>query len=49
MAAKKDKKKVVVTVELGWGGLFGLAVAAFCVFLWMFFLGVWAGQSILGG
>jgi hypothetical protein len=25
----------------------GIAVIAFCLFLWMFLLGVWAGQSLL--
>ncbi len=38
---------MVVRVELAWGGLFSLAVVVFCVFLWMFLLGIWAGQSIL--
>ncbi len=46
-AARRGKKKVVVKVELGWGGLFSLAVVVFCVFLWMFLLGIWAGHSIL--
>ncbi|ADH86357.1 hypothetical protein [Desulfurivibrio alkaliphilus] len=46
-AARRGKKKTVVRVELGWGGLFSLAVVVFCIFLWMFLLGLWAGQSIL--
>ena len=25
----------------------GIAVIVFCLFLWMFLLGVWAGQSLL--
>ena len=33
--------------ELGWSGVFGLAVVVFCLFLWMFLLGLWAGQTIL--
>jgi H+/gluconate symporter-like permease len=33
--------------ELGWRGMFGLVVVCFCLFLWMFLLGVWAGQTIL--
>lgn len=47
MAARRGKKKVVVKVELGWAGIFSLAVVVFCIFLWMFLLGIWAGQSIL--
>jgi hypothetical protein len=34
-------------VELGWRGMFGLVVVCFCIFLWMFLLGIWAGQTIL--
>ena len=33
--------------ELGWSGMFGLVVVCFCLFLWMFLLGIWAGQTIL--
>jgi len=33
--------------ELTWRGLFGIAVLVFCLFLWMFILGIWAGQTIL--
>lgn len=33
--------------ELGWSGMFGLVVVCFCLFLWMFLLGLWAGQTIL--
>lgn len=46
-AARRGKKKTVVKIELGWGGLLSLAVVFFCVFLWMFLLGIWAGHSIL--
>ncbi|MDR2550478.1 MAG: hypothetical protein LBD10_09815 [Desulfobulbus sp.] len=34
-------------IELGWRGMLGLVVVCFCLFLWMFLLGVWAGQTIL--
>jgi hypothetical protein len=27
--------------------MFGLVVVCFCLFLWMFLLGIWAGQTIL--
>ncbi|MBV5319253.1 MAG: hypothetical protein JZU50_15795 [Desulfobulbaceae bacterium] len=33
--------------ELGWRGMFGLVIVCFCLFLWMFLLGIWAGQTIL--
>jgi hypothetical protein len=33
--------------ELGWRGMFGLVIVCLCLFLWMFLLGIWAGQTIL--
>ncbi|MBP8037340.1 MAG: hypothetical protein KAY58_01690 [Desulfobulbus sp.] len=33
--------------EIGWGGMCGLVVVSFCLLLWMFLLGIWAGQTIL--
>jgi len=27
--------------------MFGLVVVCLCLFLWMFLLGIWAGQTIL--
>ncbi len=49
MAKKRSttKKKFAIRFELGLGGLAGLATICFCVFLWMFLLGVWAGQTVL--
>jgi hypothetical protein len=52
MAAKKQprsRKKPVrrFQFQLSWSGLFGVIIVAFCLFLWMFMLGVWAGQTIL--
>ncbi|MEN8257463.1 MAG: SPOR domain-containing protein [Thermodesulfobacteriota bacterium] len=49
MAKKRRarKKKFTVRFELGLRGLVGLAIISFCVFLWMFLLGVWAGQTVL--
>ncbi|HET97888.1 MAG TPA: hypothetical protein ENN98_04210 [Desulfurivibrio alkaliphilus] len=38
---------MAVKLELSWGGLVSLVVVAFCIFLWMFLLGLWAGQTIL--
>jgi hypothetical protein len=49
MAAAKSrrKRKIAFCFELGLGGLAGLFTIVFCVFLWMFLLGVWAGQTVL--
>lgn len=33
--------------ELTWSAVAGIGVIVFCLFLWMFLLGVWAGQSLL--
>ena len=46
-AARRKKKNTVVKLELGWGGLLSLGVVVFCIFLWMFLLGLWVGQGIL--
>ena len=49
MAQKRTnrKKKFAIHFELGLGGLAGLAIICFCIFLWLFLLGVWAGQTVL--
>lgn len=49
MANKRStrKKKFTIRFELGVGGLVGLAIICFCIFLWMFLLGVWSGQTVL--
>ncbi|MBM9535494.1 hypothetical protein [Desulfobulbus alkaliphilus] len=44
--AAKTRKTKAFRLELGWGGMFGLLVVCFCLFLWMFLLGMWAGQVI---
>ncbi|WP_028585534.1 hypothetical protein [Desulfogranum mediterraneum] len=33
--------------QLSWPGLGGVVVVSLCLLLWMFMLGVWAGQTIL--
>jgi hypothetical protein len=43
----KPKRKFAIRFELGIGGLLGLGVLVFCIFLWMFLLGIWAGQTVL--
>lgn len=49
MAKKRSarKKRFTFRFELGVGGLAGLVTICFCIFLWMFLLGVWAGQTVL--
>jgi hypothetical protein len=42
---RKKKKKIKFEVTIG--GLLGIGVVLFCIFLWMFLLGIWAGQTIL--
>ncbi|MEA2084701.1 MAG: SPOR domain-containing protein [Thermodesulfobacteriota bacterium] len=44
---KRKKKKWTIRFELGIGGLLGLGILCFCIFLWMFLLGIWAGQTVL--
>ncbi len=46
-SSARKKKKFAVRFELGLGGLLGLATITFCIFLWLFLLGVWAGQTVL--
>ena len=46
MAARKKKAKKL-KFELTRSAAAGLGVILFCLFLWMFLLGVWAGQSLL--
>jgi hypothetical protein len=47
MVAKGKPRGRRLRFELSWSAVAGLAVVAFCLFLWMFLLGVWAGQSLL--
>ncbi len=48
MAVKKRKKRrYTIRFDLGVGGVFGLGIVSFCIFLWMFLLGVWSGQTVL--
>jgi hypothetical protein len=43
----KPKKAKSFRIELGWRGLLSLILVCFCLFFWMFVLGIWAGQTIL--
>jgi len=45
--AKKKKKRFAVRFELGFGGLLAVTVVCLCIFMWMFLLGIWAGQTLL--
>ena len=50
MATKKKKKrspKKTYRFQLTLPGIGGIAVVCFCLFLWMFLLGIWAGQTFL--
>ncbi len=49
MARKKRKRqpKKTFKFQLTPGGVFGLGIVCFCLFMWMFLLGIWAGQTIL--
>jgi hypothetical protein len=47
VAKSRTRKKKKIKFELTPGGLLGLGAVLFCVLLWMFLLGVWAGQTIL--
>lgn len=33
--------------QLSLSGIAGVAVVTFCLFLWMFLIGIWAGQTII--
>ncbi|MCI5212149.1 MAG: hypothetical protein D3910_25980 [Candidatus Electrothrix sp. ATG2] len=46
-AAQKKAPVKHVTFHLSLNGIAGIALVAFCLFLWMFFLGMWAGRTII--
>lgn len=47
MATTRKPKVKKLKFELTRSAIGGIAVVTFCLFLWMFLLGVWAGQSLL--
>jgi len=47
MVTKRRKPVKKLKFELTRSGVLGIGVVAFCLFLWMFLIGVWAGQSLL--
>lgn len=47
MATVRKKKIPKLKFEVSRTGVAGIAIVVFCVFLWMFLLGVWVGQKVL--
>ncbi|MBW2682359.1 MAG: hypothetical protein JRC69_02220 [Deltaproteobacteria bacterium] len=47
MATKRPKQVKKLKFELTRSAVVGIGVVSFCLFLWMFLIGVWAGQSLL--
>jgi hypothetical protein len=47
MAGSRKKTRPKIKFELTRSGIGGIAIVCFCIFLWMFLFGVWAGQSLL--
>ena len=47
MAARRKPQAKKLKFELTKSAAAGIGVVSFCLFLWMFLLGVWAGQSLL--
>lgn len=47
MATRRKPQPKKIKFELTRSGIGGIGVIVFCLFLWMFLLGVWAGQSLL--
>lgn len=47
--APKKKKAPAhqFSFQLSLNGIAGIAVVAFCLFLWVFLVGIWAGQTII--
>ncbi len=46
--ARSKKKTGKIKFELGVGGLIALAISTMCVLLWVFVLGFWVGQKMMG-
>ena len=43
----QKRRRPKIKLELSRSSIGGIAIVCFCIFLWMFLLGVWAGQSLL--
>ncbi|MBW1965032.1 MAG: SPOR domain-containing protein [Deltaproteobacteria bacterium] len=46
--ARIRKKSRKIQFQISWGGLVALAISTVCVFLWVFILGFWVGQKLVG-
>ncbi|OPL16052.1 MAG: hypothetical protein AVO38_01980 [delta proteobacterium ML8_D] len=46
--AKMEKKSRKIQFQIGWGGLLALTMSTICVFMWVFILGFWVGQKLVG-
>jgi hypothetical protein len=46
-APRRKKKAGRFRFQLSIAEVAGIGVVVFCLFLWMFLLGIWAGQTIL--
>lgn len=47
MATRRKAKPKKLKFELTGSAIGGIGIVTFCLFLWMFLLGVWTGQSLL--
>ncbi len=47
MASLPKKQQKKIKFELTIGAIAGIGVVCFCIFLWSFLFGVWAGESLL--
>lgn len=47
MVRARKKKVPKIKFELSRSGILGIVIVIFCVFLWMFLLGLWAGRNVL--
>ena len=46
--ARIRKKSRKIQFQVSWGGLIALTLSTVCVFLWVFILGFWVGQKLVG-
>jgi len=47
MAARRKPPVKKIRFELTYSAVAGIGIVCFCIFLWMFLLGVWTGQTLL--
>ncbi|WP_417910489.1 hypothetical protein [Candidatus Electronema sp. PJ] len=44
---KREQPGMIFSFQLSLSGIVGIGVVLLCLFLWMFLLGIWAGQTFL--